>query len=485
MIRDMKKPAFGHRVDLARRRIAARWDASFESKTSIWRRVTPSQLLVGSFLLLILLGTFGLMLLPGLQAADQTPLSFSDSLFTCTSAVCVTGLTVADTSKQFTFWGQVYLLTLIQLGGLGILAFTSLVIQILGFRLSLRAGAVAHDASRTGPRIDLKRLTLDVMLFTFLLEGLGTFMFWIIWAPRYGWDQAWWPALFHSISAFCNAGFSIHSDSLVGLRDSSLSLLVCSFLIVSGGLGFITISETMRYYEKRKRPVLNRLSLHTRLVLVTTALLLVVPVPMFALFEWNHTLAGLSVGDKLTNAFFLSVTPRTAGFNTIDYAQATDSTNFLTMILMTIGGSPGSTAGGLKTTAFALILLVAWSRFRGDETTVFANRSIPEDTIQRAIGLTVVVFAVMAIGVFILAYTEHQASERGHFLPVMFEAVSAFNTVGLSMNTTPHLSFAGRCVAIAFMFLGRVGPLTLAAALVISRRRRKSFRFAYEDVVVG
>ncbi len=316
---------------------------------------------------------------------------------------------------------------LIQLGGLGILAFTSLVIQILGFRLSLRAGAVAHDASRTGPRIDLKRLTIDVIMFTLLIEGIGTLLFWIIWAPRYGWDQAWWPAVFHSISAFCNAGFSIHSDSLIGLRDSSSSLLVCSFLIVSGGLGFIAISETMRYYEKRKRPVLNRLSLHTRLVLVTTALLLVIPVPMFAIFEWNQTLAGLSIGDKLTNAFFLSVTPRTAGFNTIDYAQATDSTNFLTIILMTIGGSPGSTAGGLKTTSFALILLVAWSRFRGDETTVFANRSIPEDTIQRAIGMTVVVFAVMAIGVFILAYTEHKPTARGNFLPLMLKP-SALST---------------------------------------------------------
>ncbi len=481
----MKKPAIGQRVDLARRRIAARWDASFEGKTSIWRRVTPPQMLVGSFLLLILVGTAGLMLLPGLQAEDKAPLSFLDALFTCTSAVCVTGLTVVDTATQFTFYGQLYLLILIQLGGLGILAFTSLVIQILGFRLSLRAGAVAYDASRSGPRIDLKRLTLDVMLFTFLLEGLGALLLWLIWGPRYGWSEAWWPSVFHSISAFCNAGFSTYSDSLIGFRDSSLTLLVCSFLIIMGGLGFIAISEVLRYYEKRNRPVLNRLSLHTRLVLVTTAVLLVVPVPMFALFEWNASLAGLNLGDKITNAFFLSVTPRTAGFNVIDYSQATDSTNFLTMILMTIGGSPGSTAGGLKTTAFALILLVAWSRFRGDETTVFANRSIPEDTIQRAIGLTVVVFAVLALGVFVLAYTEHKAESRGNFLPVMFEAVSAFNTVGLSMNLTPTLSDAGRWVAIAYMFLGRVGPLTLAAALVISRRRGRGFRYAYEDVVVG
>ncbi len=479
----MKKSAPSRRLQPSRASSAARWDASLDGNLGLWRKVSPPQIFAGSFLLLILLGTLGLMLIPGIHA--KQPLSWSDSLFTSTSAVCVTGLVVADTETQFTFRGQLFLLLLIQLGGLGMLAFTSLVIQVLGFRLSLRAETLTHDAKKGGPRIDLKRLTLDIVYFTFLIEVIGALSLWLVWGSQIGWRAAWWPAVFHSISGFCNAGFSTHHDSLMGMRDSSVSLLIISALIIAGGIGFVAMEESYLYFKKRKQIGLRRLSIHTRLVLVTTFLLLVLPWPIFAFFEWNNTLSNLSVGDKLSNSLFLSVTARTAGFNTIDYEAASDSTNFLTIILMTIGGSPGSTAGGMKTTTFVLIILLAWSRFRGSETTVFASRSIPDDTIQRAIGLAVVAFTVMTAGVFALAITEHVTGSRGTFLSRMFEAVSAFNTVGLSMNLTPNLTFAGRMMTILLMFLGRVGPLTLAAALVIGRARRSHFRYAYEDVVVG
>jgi len=449
----------------------------------LWRNVSPPQIFVGSFLFLITAGTLGLRFLPGLYTNE--PLSWLDAIFTSTSAVCVTGLTVADTATQFTFRGQLFILLLIQLGGLGMLAFTSLVIQVLGFRLSLRAESLTHEARKSGPRVDLKRLTLDIVMFTFVIEALGAVTLWVAWAPTQGWDGAAWPAIFHSISAFCNAGFSTYSDSLIGFRNSSATLLIISSLIIAGGIGFIAMEESALYFTKRKKAVRHRLSVHTRLVLVTTLLLLVLPWPMFAFFEWQTTLNDISIGDKIINSLFLSVTARTAGFNSIDYSVASDSTSFLTIILMTIGGSPGSTAGGLKTTTFALIILLAWSRIRGDETTVFANRSIPDDTIQRAIGLSVVAFAIMAVGVFALATTEYVPASHGNFLSRMFEAVSAFNTVGLSMGLTPNLSAPGRVVTILLMFLGRVGPLTLAAAIVFSRRRRAHFRFAYEDVVVG
>lgn len=460
----------------------ARWDASLDANAGLWRKISPPQIFVGSFLLLILLGMLGFMFLPGIHA--QAPLSWSDSLFTSTSAVCVTGLVVVDTAKQFTFGGQLFLLVLIQLGGLGMLAFTSLIIQVLGFRLSLRSESLAHEARKSGPRVDLKRLTLDVIFFTFLIEAIGALALWLTWGPSMGWSEAWWPAVFHSISGFCNAGFSTHSDSLIGMRGSSMTLLFISLLIIAGGIGFVAMEESFLYFTKRKLPN-RRLSVHTRLVLVTTLVLLVLPWPMFAFFEWRGTLEGLSLADKLMNSLFLSVTARTAGFNSIDYQLASDSTNFLTVILMTIGGSPGSTAGGIKTTTFALIILLAWSRIRGSETTVFASRSIPDDTIQRAIGLAVVAVMVMTLGVFALAITEYVPDNRGDFLPRMFEAISAFNTVGLSMNYTPNLTFSGRLVTVLLMFLGRVGPLTLAAALVFGRRRRAHFRYAYEDVVVG
>ncbi len=479
----MKKPATSRRLQLSRRASAARWDASLEYNVGIWHKVSPSQLFVGSFALLILLGTLGLKFLPGISAS--TPLSWSDCLFTSTSAVCVTGLTVVDTATQFTFRGQLFILFLIQLGGLGILAFTSLLIQVLGFHVSLRAESLTHEAKKGGPNVDLKRLTLDVVIFTFVIEAIGSLGLWITWGPRLGWAEAVWPAVFHSISGFCNAGFSTYSDSLIGFRESSATLLIISAVIISGGLGFVAMEESIMYFSKRKKPGSRRLSVHTRLVLVSSIVLLVVPWPMFAFFEWNATLDGLSVADKIINSLFLSVTPRTAGYNSIDYSAASDGTNFLTIILMSIGGSPGSTAGGMKTTTFALIILLAWSRFRGNETTVFALRSIPPDTIQRAIGLAVVATTVMVLGVFALAITEHVPESRGNFLSRMFEAVSAFNTVGLSMNLTPNLTLPGRLVTILLMFLGRVGPLTLAAALVIGRAKRAHFRYAYEDVIVG
>ncbi|MGV3486501.1 MAG: TrkH family potassium uptake protein [Planctomycetaceae bacterium] len=479
----MKKPASRRRWQPNRGVSMARWDASLQGDAGAWQKITPPQIFVGSFLLLIFLGTIGFMVLPGIHANGS--MSWIDSLFTSTSAVCVTGLVISDTATQFTFRGQVFLLLLIQLGGLGMLAFTSLVIQVLGFRLSLRTESLTHEPRKGGPRVDLRRLTLDVVLFTFFFEAAGALALWLTWGPKVGWAEAWWPSLFHAVSGFCNAGFSTRSDSLVGLQESPATLLIISALIISGGIGFIAMEEAALCFSRRHRSTRMRLSVQTRLVLVTTLVLVVVPWPMFAFFEWHGALRDLAAGDKLINALFISVTARTAGFNSIDYELASDSTNFLTVILMTIGGSPGSTAGGMKTTTFALIILLAWSRIRGSETTVFANRSIPNDTTQRAIGLAVVAVAVMTLGVFALAVTESAPDSRGYFMPRMFEAVSAFNTVGLSMNLTPDLTFAGRMVIILLMFLGRVGPLTLAAALIFSRRRRASFRFAYEDVVVG
>ncbi len=412
-------------------------------------------------------------------------LGLTDAMFTATSAACVTGLTVVDTATFFTFRGQVFLLLLIQFGGLGILAFTSLIVQILGFRLSLRSEMLTHEGRRGSPLVNLRHLTRDVILFTLSIELIGALALWILWGPRYGWSEAWWPAIFHSVSSFCNAGFSTNSDSLMGVRSSSLSLLVISSLIVAGGLGFVALEEAWLGLRTRKELQFQRLSLNSRLILVTSLLLLLCPWPIFTMLEWNGVLKELSLGDKLANSLFLSVTPRTAGFNAIDYGQVTNATNFLTIALMSIGGAPGSTAGGMKVTTFALILLLAYSRFRGDETTVFANRSIPHDTTQRAIGLAVFSFFVMSLGLFALLTTEQSTGSQASFLQCMFEVVSAFNTVGLSMNETSSLSHPGRWVVLLLMFFGRVGPMTLAAALVIERARRSHFRFAFEDVAVG
>lgn len=460
-----------------------RWDVPQGRSVNAWQGLTPPQMFVGSFLLLIALGTLGLVFLPGLYVGES--LGWQDAIFTSTSAVCVTGLIVVDTATHFTPLGQAFILLLIQLGGLGMLAFTSMIIMAIGGRVSLRTESLASGTRDAAPHVDGKRLAIDVVRFTLAFEAIGAIALYLIWAPRYGWVDAMWPALFHSVSAFCNAGFSTFSDSLIGFQDSPATLMVIMALIVGGGIGFLTMEEAFLSCFNKTWRKSNRISLHSRLVLWTTGILIVGGAVLFYLFEWKHTLEGMSIRDRLFNGLFLSVTARTAGFNTIDYAQATDSGNFLTILLMMIGGSPGSTCGGLKTTTFALIGLLAWSRLRSQETTSFAGRSVPDETIQRAVGLVVVTVAVVAIGVFTLAATEAQNDSQTRFLRRVFEAVSAFNTVGLSMGLTGELSSMGRSAITVLMFLGRVGPLTLAAALVIRRPRKSRFRYAYEDVVVG
>lgn len=462
-----------------------RWLADPRPKESFWRRLSPPQLFVGSFLLLILLGTIGLKTLPGLYTGR--PLSWLDALFTATSAVCVTGLTVVDTATYFTPWGQAFILLLIQLGGLGIITFTTVLIVALGRRLSLRQQALAVSVVEAAPHIDYRQLARDVVRFTFLIEAIGALLLYLGFGLKLGWGAALWPAVFHAISAFCNAGFSVFSDSLTGFRTDPLVLLPVMLLIVTGGLGFLTLEELYLWRKSIRVRRRFRLSLHSRLVLVTTAALLAIGSVFFVVFEWHVTLRALPLEAKLLNSLFMSVTARTAGFNTIDYGQATEQTNVLTILLMFVGGSPGSTAGGVKTTTLALLVLLALSRLRGQEIPSCWSRSVPHEVVQRAVGLFVVAVAVLMLASFALTASEieHGVSAPGGFLKYLFEAYSAFGTVGLSMGVTPSLTPTGRWIIILLMFIGRVGPLTFAAALVVRRRRTPQFRYAYEDVVVG
>lgn len=465
-----------------------RWEVPTRRRT-LWERLTPPQLFVLSFLFLILGGTVGLRLIPGLYTGE--PLSWLNALFTATSAVCVTGLIVVDTATYFTTMGQGFILLLIQLGGLGIVTFTTLIIVALGRRLSLRHQALSPGAAEVSPHVDFRRLARAVVILTLVIEALGALCLYLLWAPRFGWGAAAWHAVFQSVSAFCNAGFSTFSDSLVGFAGSPLSLLVVAGLIVLGGIGFLTLEELnqRRRAHQEGRPF--ALSLHSRLVLAMTLGLLLAGTAGYLVFEWNVTLGGMPVMDRVVNALFMSSTARTAGFNTVDYARASDSANFLTILLMSIGGSPGSTAGGLKTTTFGLIMLLAWSRIRGREDVHAWGRSVPPETLSRAIGLMVVGFGVLTLGIFLLTAAElsalvHAARVHGQFLAHMFEAASAFNTVGLSLGATSDLSTGGRWVIILLMFVGRVGPLAFAAAITRSAERRKTrVRYAYEDVVVG
>lgn len=465
-----------------------RWSLESVSWESRLRgRLTPERLLVLSFAGLILLGTVGFKVLPGLYAGPG--LSWLDALFTATSAICVTGLIVVDTATYFTTAGQAYLLLLIQLGGLGIITLTTLVILALGRRLSLHQEAVTATAADVSPNVTFRNLVRDIVAFTLIIEALGALVLFVAWLPSFGPADAARHAVFHAVSAFCNAGFSTFSDSLVSLRTSTRTLAPIMVLVVLGGLGFVALEELKLWWRKRVSDDRIRLSLHSRLVFATTVALLAGGWLAYAVLEWRHSLAGMGSVDRVINALFMSVTARTAGFNTVDYAHTAESTNFITILLMTVGGSPGSTAGGLKTTTFAAIGLLAFARLRGREVTSVWQRTIPDRTIQRAVGLFVVGFTVVTAAILAYAVTHLEPVAEPSsfdFLHYMFEAVSAFNTVGLTMGATGSLDATGKILTIFLMYVGRIGPLSLAAAISIGRPPQgREFRYAHEDVIIG
>ena len=448
--------------------------------------LTPARLLVLAFLGLIALGTIGFMVLPGLYVGE--PLSWVDALFTATSAVCVTGLIVVDTATYFTRVGQAYILLLMQLGGLGILTLTTLLILALGRRLSLRHEAVSSTTADIAPEVDFRHLVRNVVRFAFAFEAVGALVLFVAWLPAFGPANAAWHALFQAVSAFCNAGFSTFSDSMIGFQGAPTILTCMMILTTLGGLGFLVLEELHVWWKRRRVGTSFRLSVHSRLAITVTAVLAVIGWVGYAALEWSNTLAQMPAWQRLLDALFLSITTRTAGFSIIDHSMAADSTNFLTILLMSIGGSPGSTAGGLKTTTFAVIGLLAWARLRGRTVTSVWGRTIPEETVQRAVGLFVVGFLTVtgAILLYAIIHVEPvDAPAPSHFLRYMFEAVSAFNTTGVSMGATGELDTPGKLLAVVLMYVGRVGPLTFASAIALRRGLKGEFRYSYEDVIIG
>jgi trk system potassium uptake protein TrkH len=459
-----------------------RWDLPRIAGRRTFSELTSSEMLVGSFALLIFLGTLGFLLLPGLYVGER--LGVVDSLFTATSAICVTGLIVVDTATYFTFWGQLYILVLIQLGGLGMLTFASMIIAAMGGRPSLRAGTAIEGDMKTLPEVPTKKLVVDIVKFTLICELAGAIALYFLWVPKHGWVDSAWPAIFHSISAFCNAGFSTYTDSLMPHAQSTLTLCVVSLLILVGGIGFVTLEE-LSLLSKSRAPRRKRISIHSKLVLLGTLLLILIPAPMFAYFEWSQTMASMTWGDKLTHSIFFSITPRTAGFNAVDYSKVSDPTSLLTIILMTIGGAPGSTAGGMKLTTFFLMFLLAWSKLSGQGSVNFMNRSIPDRTIQRATGVFVIMVSLTLVGIFAIHLFDPVILFEDAFLVRAFEGVSAINTVGLSLGVTGGLSTGSKVILILMMFVGRIGPTAMVAAFESRFVKKSEYRLASEDVLIG
>ena len=432
---------------------------------------SPASLLVSSFAGIALLGT-ALLLLPT-SSALATPIAFVDAAFTAVSATCVTGLIVLDTPNAFSPLGQGVLLLLIQVGGLGIMTFAAAAAVYLGRRLAIRQELLAlellgaHEA-----KLDLQSVLRAVLRVTFVSEGLGALALtglFLFEGDSLG--RAAWRGLFTSISAFCNAGFALQSDSLVPYAESPGVLLVLSLLIIAGGLGPLVILALPKLGDRR-------VALHVRLVLVVTAVLLLVPAGMYLALEWSNTLAELPLADKLVNAWFQSVTLRTAGFNSVDLAAVQPATWTLMILCMFVGGSPGSTAGGVKTTTIAVLILAVVSAVRGHREAAVFGRRIPHRTVYEAVAITTV-GVLSAVGVlWALQLTQSIPLQES-----LFEVVSALGTVGLTVGATPKLDDVGKVIVLLAMFAGRVGPLTLFVFLV--GQQRPARRYPFESVQVG
>jgi trk system potassium uptake protein len=412
----------------------------------------PARLVVFSFLLLCLLGTIGLALPP---SAERAPLALVDAAFTAVSAVCVTGLSVVDTPRTFSMLGEVVLLACIQLGGLGIMALYTTVLGLLGSRLSLRheqAVSLAQSLRHSG---ELYRALRILLIVTVLAEALGAVCLYPSFARVEPSSAAWWRAIFCSVSAFCNAGFALSSDNLVGYATSPAVLHVIGALVVLGGLSPAVITSLPLWFGRR-----HRMTLTARVTLASTAVLLVAGWVLFLAFEWSATLGPLTTWDKLHNAWFQSVTTRTAGFNSVDTAELTAPTRLLFMVLMFIGGSPGSTAGGVKTTTATLLVLAVVATLRGQDTVSIFGARLPPSAVARATAVFTLFVGSILTGSFALLLTQPQP-----FDALLFEVVSATATVGLSLGVTPELDTTGKLVLMLCMFAGRVGPLTLLLLL--------------------
>lgn len=442
--------------------------------------LTPAQVLVIGFAVIILVGAL-LLTLP--QASqDGQRLAFIDALFTATSATCVTGLVVVDTGSHFTLLGQLIILVLIQIGGLGFMAMSILIAMVMGQKIGLRSRMLAQEAFNQMNLAGVVNLTRRIVLITIFIEVIGAIILSARWSLDFPLGTAIYYGIFHSISAFCNAGFDLMGDfgSLTIYQGDWVVNLTIISLFILGGLGFVVLSELYNY------PKYKYLSLHSKMVLRVTAILsLVGLVLIFALEYFNtRTLYSLSFTNKLLVSFFQSVTTRTAGYNTLIIGDMTDASLFIMIILMFIGASPGSTGGGIKTTTFGAMLLAVRSTINGQEDVEFSGKRISREIVRRAFAITVIALFLITIVTTILSVTESENIVGRDFIRVLFEVVSAFGTVGLSTGITPDLTPIGKILLSMVMFMGRLGPLTIAVALAY-RRKKSIFRYPEDRIIVG
>lgn len=452
--------------------------------------MSPAQKIASSFLLVILSGTL-LLMLP-ISNKNFQALNWLDALFTATSATCVTGLSVFTVADQLNWFGQLVLLLLIQIGGLGLMTFMAVFILILKNRLSMNEKMAMKEMLNQDRVVNMKKFLLGILHYTLFFEAIGTILISIRMIPQFGWIDGGFKALFLSVSAFCNAGFdTLGPVSLQEYVHDPLLCLTIMSLIVLGGLGFAVWFDIrdkigpLLHRQIRFKKFIHTLSLHTKIVLSVSFLLIVVPGLLITALEFTNpqTLGDFTLPEKLMTGMFESIALRTAGFTSINYAALKPATDFLMMIVMFIGGSPGGTAGGIKTTTIAVLIIYIVSSLRGKEHTVVLRRKIDKEIIIRAMGIFFINMVVLFIGIFLLSIVEEQP-----FLSLCFEAVSAMATVGSSLGITSALGAVGKLIIIFLMYVGRIGISTLILSLTRSKPNRNSANkvsFPNGNIIVG
>lgn len=443
------------------------------------KNLSPMKTIAVVFAGMILLGA----LLLTLPAASRSGIScgFRPALFTATSATCVTGLVLYDTYTQWSGFGQFVIISLIQIGGLGFMSAATLFVFFLRKRIGLKQRLVMAQALSVSDMDGIVHLQKNVLKGSFAIEGIGAAILFVRFLPEYGFVNALKWGIFHSISAFCNAGFDIFGcitpgASLMEFQSDPVVLLTLSALVVIGGLGFLVWQDLAEHRS------FGKCSVYTRLVLATTLGLLVVGWAVICLLEWNNpgTLGPMSAGDKLLNGLFQSVTLRTAGFVAIDQALMTDSGKAASMILMLVGGSSGSTAGGLKTVTFVVLMLFLAARARGRSTVCVYKRTIPQSQVLDAMTLASLMMGLAYVGAIFISATSPVS-----FIDALYESVSALATVGLTAGATTNLSIPAQFLIIVYMYFGRVGMLTISLGFLSGDRAEERFHYAQTNLLIG
>jgi len=449
-----------------------------KKKSSIWQ-LTPPQTLVLGFAAIIVIGA-GLLTLP-IASTSGHSLRFIDALFTATSAACVTGLEVMDTGSSFTMFGQIVIVCLIQIGGLGFMTMATLIAFVFRKKITLKERLILQEALNQGSMEGIVRLIRKVIIYSVSIEAAAAIIFTIRWSLDMELSKAFYFGIWHAISLFNNAGFDLFGTaqapfvSFTGYVNDLVVNVVGMALIVMGGIGFIVMADVMDYKKTKK------LSLHTKVVLSMTGFLIVFGAIVIFIFEYTNTktLGHLQIGGKILASFFQSVAPRTAGHNTLDIGAMRQASQFFIVLLMFIGASPGSTGGGIKTTTFTILVGAIVTLLRGKEEIVMFRFRLAKDRILKAITLSMFALILVILVSMLLSTTED-----ARFLQILFEVTSAFGTAGLTMGLTPDLTTFGKIMLSLTMFAGRLGPITLAYALQ-PKQEKDLFRYPEGKITIG